>query len=68
MTYLSGYFLELDGWLKSGFVWTKRLDTIKYNGTNWELCELPKDMSFSEEEGVVFNWRKIDFIEEIKIL
>ena len=65
MTYLSGYFLEADGWKKNGLTWTKGFMTIKYDGTNWTVCTVG-DIEKADEGGVRVNWRRIKYIEEIK--
>lgn len=65
MTYLSGYFLQADGWEKKGFTWTKGFSTITYNGTDWMIC-MPNDIESINEGGIKINWRKIEYAEEIK--
>jgi len=65
VTYLSGYFLEADGWKKNGFMWKRGFDTIRYDGTNWEVCTVD-DIEKVNEGGIKINWRIIQFVEEIK--
>ena len=65
MTFLSGYFLQADGWKKNGFEWTKGYSTIRYNGTSWTVCTVA-DVEEVNEGGIRINWRTIDYVEEIK--
>lgn len=34
---ISGYFLESDGWVKNGFVWTNGGNVLTYDGSVWVL-------------------------------
>jgi hypothetical protein len=63
-TWLSGYFLEANGWKKNKFEWTKGTTKITYDGTDWLLYSL-KLMTYDSKNGVKANPRKIHFIEDL---
>lgn len=65
--HLSGFFFEQNGWKKSGFVWTKGFSTVTYDGCDWMYCPGIEGIKLQEDGSVKVVWKKIEFVDEIKI-